>query len=130
VDSGFSFEVINGMPVVTAPREIDVTNSPQLRAAFLQTARYAHKTVVADLTHTEFCDSAGLHTLLAAHKRACSEGGELLVVANRPAVRRVFALTAADQLMRTFTSMEEAFRHHLAGRDYLEPPEYDPAAAR
>jgi hypothetical protein len=29
---------------------------------------------------TRFCDSSGLHTLLAAHKRAQSEGGELLLV--------------------------------------------------
>ena len=29
---------------------------------------------------TQFCDSSGLHTLLAAHKRAQAEGGELLLV--------------------------------------------------
>jgi anti-anti-sigma regulatory factor len=33
------FEVVNGVPVVTAPEEIDITNAPELRSALLEAPR-------------------------------------------------------------------------------------------
>jgi anti-sigma B factor antagonist len=75
-----SFEIVGGVPVVAAPEEIDVINAEALRAALLEAAAHGHRTLVVDMTVTRFCDSSGIHTLLAAHKRAGAEGGELLLV--------------------------------------------------
>ena len=50
-------KMIDGIPVVTAPAEIDVSNADQLRAVLLDTATRGHATVVVDLTLTRFCDS-------------------------------------------------------------------------
>ena len=76
---GFPVELINGVPVVGAPEEIDITNAEGLRAAL----RHAHGdgsgTLVVDLTRTRFCDSAGMHALVDAHKRARAEGGHVLL---------------------------------------------------
>ena len=80
VDGRFPVEVVDGVAVVTAPEEIDITNAPELRAALLEAAAHGNSTLVADLTGTQFCDSSGLHTLLAAHKRAQAEGSELVLV--------------------------------------------------
>src|SRR5689334_22558197 len=107
-DGRFPLEMIDGVPVVAAPEEIDITNAPKLRSALLEAAAHGHGTVVADLTRTQFCDSSGLHTLLAAHKRAQAEGGELLLVITSPAVLRVFAITTVDWMIPNFTSLEEA----------------------
>jgi anti-sigma B factor antagonist len=115
VDGSFPFEVVNGVPVVTAPEEIDITNAPELRAALLEAAEHGHRTLVADLTRTRFCDCSGLHTLLAAHKRAQAEGTELLVVMSSPPVLRVLALTGIDRMIRNFTSLDEALAHRSAG---------------
>ena len=79
-DGRFPFEVINGVPVVAAPEEIDITNAPELRSALLEAAVHGHGMLVADLSRTQFCDSSGLHTLLAAHKRATAAGGDMLLV--------------------------------------------------
>jgi anti-anti-sigma factor len=79
LDGRFPFEVVNGVPVVTAPEEIDITNAAELRTALLEAAAHGHGTLVVDMTRTRFCDSSGLHTLLAAHKRAQAEDGELLL---------------------------------------------------
>ena len=49
-DGRFPFEVVNGVPVVTAPEEIDITNAPELRSALLEAAAHGHGTLVADLT--------------------------------------------------------------------------------
>ena len=107
-DGRCPFEVVSGVPVVMAPEEIDITNAPDLRSALLQAAANGPGTLVADLTRTRFCDSSGLHTLLAAHKRAQAEGGELLLVIPSPAVLRVFAITTVDRMIPNFTSLEEA----------------------
>ena len=74
-DTGFSVEVVRGVPVVAVPEEVDINNAAGLRAALLQAATHAHETLVVDMTRTQFCDTAGLHALLGAHKRAQAEGG-------------------------------------------------------
>ena len=107
-DSRFPVEVVNGVPVVAAPEEIDITNAPELRAALLEAAAHGHGTLVADLTRTRFCDSSGLHSLLAAHKRAQADGGDMLLVIGGTAVLRVFAITCVDRVIPNFTSLEEA----------------------
>ena len=105
-DSRCPFEVVSGVPVVTAPEEIDITNAPELRSALLEAAE--HGTLVVDMTRTQFCDSSGLHTLLAAHKRAQAEGGELLLAITAAPVLRVLAITSIDRMIPNFTSLDQA----------------------
>jgi anti-sigma B factor antagonist len=107
-DGRFPFEVVNGVPVVAAPAEIDITNADALRSALLRAAAHGHRTLLVDMTLTRFCDSSGLHTLLAAHKRAQAEGGELLLVIPAIAVLRVFAITGIDRVIPNFTSLDQA----------------------
>jgi anti-sigma B factor antagonist len=107
-DGRFPFEVASGVPVVTAPEEIDITNAPQLRSALLEAAAHGHGTLVVDMTGTQFCDSSGLHMLLAAHKRAQAEGGELLLVIPAAPVLRIFAITGIDRMIPNFTSLDQA----------------------
>ena len=104
----FPVEVVVGVPVVAAPEEIDITNAEALRSALLTAAANGHGTLVVDMTRTRFCDSSGLHTLIAAHKRAGAEGREVLLVIPGTAVLRVFALTAMDRVIPNFTTLAEA----------------------
>ena len=60
------------------------------------------------MTRTQFCDSSGLHALIAAHRRADAQGRELLLVIPSTAVLRVFALTGMDTVIPNFTSLAEA----------------------
>jgi anti-sigma B factor antagonist len=107
-DARFTVELVSGVPVVAAPEEIDITNAPMLRSALLEAAVRGHGTLVVDMARTRFCDSSGLHTLLAAHKRAQAEGGEVLLVISGSAVLRVFALTGIDRMIPNFASLDEA----------------------
>jgi len=72
--------MINGVPVVTVPAEIDVTAAGQLRMVLLRATARGHATVAVDMTRTRFCDSAGLTVLVRAHKRAWPGDGELRLV--------------------------------------------------
>jgi anti-sigma B factor antagonist len=111
-DGRFPFEMVNGVPVVAAPEEIDITSAPALRSALLEAAAHGHGTLVADMTLTQFCDSSGLHALLAAHKHAQAGGGELLLVIPAIAVLRVFAITGMDRVIPNFTSLDQALAQH------------------
>jgi anti-sigma B factor antagonist len=110
-DGRFPVQLVSGVPVVSAPEEIDITNAPELRSALLEAAADGPGRLVADMTRTRFCDSSGLHTLLATHKRAQAEGGELLLVMPNAAVLRVFAVTGIDRMIPNFTSLEDALAH-------------------
>ena len=101
--------MIDGVPVVAAPAEIDVTTAGQLRAVLLDAVTCAHATVAVDMTRTRFCDSSALHTLLAAHQQAVAAGGELrLVVPADGHLPRIFALTCLDRFIPCFASLEDA----------------------
>jgi anti-anti-sigma factor len=113
-DVRFPVEVVRGVPVVAAPEEIDITNAEALRSALLTVAANGNRTLVVDMTRTQFCDSSGLHTLIAVHKRAGAEGREVLLVIPSTTVLRVFALTGMDTVIPNFTSLAEALAQPAA----------------
>jgi anti-sigma B factor antagonist len=103
------FQMVHGVPVVTAPAEIDATNAGRLRAMLAGRATRGHATVIVDLTGTEFCDSAGLTVLVRAYKRALADRGELrLVLPDSGSVVRILTMTGLDRVIPHFTSLEQA----------------------
>jgi len=123
-DGRFPVGLVRGVPVVAAPEEIDITNAPELTSALLAAAAGRPGTVVADLTRTRFCDSSGLHALLAAHKRAQADSCELLLVIPDAAVLRVFTLTGIDRMIPSFTSLDDALAHTSpSGSNGRRPPD-------
>ena len=46
--------MINGLPVVTAPAEIDVTTAEKLQTVLAEAAANGHVVIVVDLTGTRF----------------------------------------------------------------------------
>ena len=107
-DDKFPVEMVQGVPVVAAPEEIDITNAEALRSALLSAAANGNGALVVDMTRTRFCDSSGLHTLIAAHKRAEAQHRKVLLVIPSTAVLRVFTLTAMDRVIPNFTSLADA----------------------
>jgi anti-sigma B factor antagonist len=79
-----------------------------LRAALLEAASTGHGRFVVDMSGTHFCDTAGLHALVSANKRAVAEGGRLLIVVTPGAVTRILSITGLDQVFAHFTSLADA----------------------
>jgi anti-sigma B factor antagonist len=115
---GFPVEMVRGVPVVAAPAEIDVTNADGLRAALGQAAGKGSGTLVVDLTRTQFCDSAGMHALVDAHKRARAEGGQVMLAVSGAAVPRILEITGIDRILPRFDSVAQA----VAGIPVAETP--------
>ena len=111
----FPVAVTGGVPVVTAPEEIDITSAESLRAALLEADARARR-IRGRHVPDRFCDSSGLHALVAAHRHARAEDGEVLLVIPDTAVLRVFALTDMDRVIPNFASLAEALAQAPATR--------------
>ena len=107
-DAGFPVEMVSGVPVVVTPEEVDITNAARLRGVLLETAAARPETLVVDMSQTAFCDTAGIHALVSAHKQAQAERGELRLVITTLPVRRILTITGLDHVIPHFGSRDDA----------------------
>lgn len=77
--------------------EIDLYTAPRLHTE-LVTALAGDGPVhlVVDLSGVVFCDSTGMNVLLAAHRRARENGGDLELACPRPAVKKILQVTGLE----------------------------------
>ncbi len=94
--------------VVRLPAEIDLTIADELREALLSVLNQGTLALVADMTATTFCDSAGITALIRAARRADANGAVMRLAAVAPPVLRVFNLVGIDRLIDIYPSVEAA----------------------
>jgi anti-anti-sigma factor len=86
--------------VVRATGEVDLATAAPLRAALERAATDPTvRLLVCDLSGVTFLACNGLAILLAAQSTMDERGGELRVVATKPIVLRVFALTGLTETL-------------------------------
>jgi anti-sigma B factor antagonist len=96
--------------VVTLPTEIDATNNGHVRE-LLEGAGAPGITVIADLTGTTFCDSAGFRVLTRAHLDATARGVQLrFAVTAGGVVSRMLRLLDLDHLLSVYPSLDAALK--------------------
>ncbi|HVV18860.1 MAG TPA: STAS domain-containing protein [Pseudonocardiaceae bacterium] len=88
--------------VVTVTGEIDLETAPAVDAALTEAAAQA-PVLALDLSGVTFLGSAGLGLLVSWHHRHDS----FLVVAPRPAVTRVMAITGLDQALTVVSELPD-----------------------
>lgn len=94
--------------VVSLPAEIDLTIADALREALLSVLNQGAVALIADMTATTFCDSAGITALVRAAKRAAATGAEMRLAVTAPQVLRVFTLVGIDRLIDIHPSVAAA----------------------
>lgn len=95
-------------PIVTLAKEIDITNCDQTAADLAMALALDVRAVIADLTHTTFCDSSAVRALLQAHKLAASQWTELRLVVSSSAVLRTLELTGLISILRLYSNIDAA----------------------
>jgi anti-sigma B factor antagonist len=121
-DGMFAVKMVMGVPVLTVPDEIDASNAAALAAALVGAAEDGCQQLVVDMTRTRFCDSSGVHTLVAEHLLAVDQGRQLLLaVSAGGSVPRILAISGVDRVIPSFASVAEAVGHTAAGGP--RPPE-------
>jgi anti-anti-sigma factor len=98
----------DGYVVVKLPGEIDLLNAAEVSDMLLAAVSRAAAGVIADMSRTRFCDVAGCRAVTRAGHRAQRVGTWTRAVIPSPAVRRVFRLTGADQVIAVCATMDDA----------------------
>jgi anti-anti-sigma factor len=97
--------------VVTLPAEIDATNNDHVQALLDSAGAPGITTVIADLTGTTFCDSAGFRVLTRAHLAAAARGVQMrFAVVPGGVVSRMLRLLDLDHLLSVYPTLDAALR--------------------
>lgn len=85
--------------VVVAQGRLDASSAPDLRSRCDQLLGDGTERLVIDLSAIEFCDSAGLASLVGALKRTRAAGGDTKLVApSHDGVWRILRLTRFERV--------------------------------
>jgi len=90
--------------------EVDVANAGHVRDAALKLMSDSVKHLIVDLNATEYMDSTGLGTLVGLLKRMKESGGEVLIAAAQPRVKRLFEITGLNQVFRIYEDVAAALK--------------------
>ena len=91
--------------VVTLPGEIDITNADQVREDLLSVLNQGAALLIADLSKTTFCDSAGINAMVRSFRRAEASQSRIRLVVGTLAVQRVLTLTGVDRLLDIYPTV-------------------------
>ncbi len=97
-----------GRVVVTPSGELDAYVAPDLRETFHRVIEEGASLLVVDLSDVPFMDSSALGALVGALRRMRERDGELRVLLPQTTARRIFEVTALDQVLATYDSVEDA----------------------
>ena len=94
--------------VVALPAEIDIVNADQVREDLLSVLNQGAAVLIADLSGTTFCDSAGVSALVRTFRRADASHSEMRLVVTVSSVLRVLSLTGVDRLLDIYPNVTVA----------------------
>ena len=120
---------IGQVAVVTLPPEIDVTNADMVREELASVLNEGAALLIADLSKTSFCDSAGVSALVRTFRRAATSESSMRLVVSTPAVERVLSITGVDRLLETFPSVAASLARPGGGQGGQVQPDTATAKA-
>ena len=95
-------------PVVVAfPDEFDISNAGDLAKQMRGAITPGVSAMVADLTTTVFCDSAGLRVIVLAYDWAKANNVELRLAVPQGSTLDVMKLVGLDQLLPIYPSLDK-----------------------
>jgi anti-sigma B factor antagonist len=110
--SGQRFEATNefleGVRVVAVRGELDIASSTRIRKLLAGAKTDTAQPLVIDLSQCDFIDSTGLAALLHGAKPTQNGESHIAIVSPEGDVRRMLELTAIDQSIPVFESVEQA----------------------
>ena len=90
--------------------DIDMHESPKLRASLMSSMGSKPTSIVVDLSQVGFIDSSGVATLVEGLKTSKSAGIEFILCGMSPKVLDVFELSRLDKIFKILASTQEALQ--------------------
>ncbi|MGW8726001.1 STAS domain-containing protein [Streptomyces sp. NPDC055808] len=88
--------------------DMDYVTAPVFRPRLRELLSRGERFVVLDLSRVQFCDSVGLDMLLDVWRRADGIGTVLVLACVPQALRQIFQVTGADELLRVYDTVTAA----------------------
>ena len=98
----------DGCVVVTVAGDVDISTSPDLRAALSGAIADGIRAIVVDLSAVSFVDSTALGVLVGAYTALRNTGGRLALVNDHEAVLKVLRITALDDVLGVHPTLDDA----------------------
>lgn len=99
-----------GMCVVALAGEMDMSTAPKLTHALDGCLGLGPCQLIVELSHLSFIDSSGINALVRLTKAVNATGGELLLAAPSPDVKRVFEIVQLGDVVTIVESLEAVLR--------------------
>jgi anti-sigma B factor antagonist len=90
------------------PAEIDMINASDVSDLLAAVAAQSPQVITADMTATEFCDSAGVRALVRAHEQAAADGAELRLALGDSPAARIIQLIGLDQIVPLYHDVQQS----------------------
>jgi anti-sigma B factor antagonist len=103
-----SLEAKDGVAVLVLQGEVDMSNSPALRAKVLEVFDGSPSVFLIDMTEIGYMDSSGLGTLVEALKWANRKNTKLRLVGANDSVKSVFEISRLTSIFKFCDTQEEA----------------------
>lgn len=97
--------------IVALSGRLGVNTDPSLDSALMQAIDECEAGLLIDMADVEFISSAGLRLLMLAGKRANAAKRKMALMNARPAVYKIFKLTAGHKVFDIFDNEEAALAH-------------------
>jgi anti-sigma B factor antagonist len=86
-------------PVVTPHGDIDMATTDELERAAADQMSAGESSLTIDLSDVDFCDSAGINSLVKIKKRCSAAGGQFGITGARPHIFHVFAVSGLVEFL-------------------------------
>jgi anti-anti-sigma factor len=98
----------NEVVLVEIEGDVDAHTARALDRTLNNLLAQDHFRLLLDVSHMHYISSAGLRTIMFAHREACQHGGEIRVYGLNAQARRLFEIIGLDECLHLSDSLEEA----------------------
>ena len=88
----------------------DATVETTAFGTFMEVLGQSAAGVIVDLAKVDFMSSAGLRVVLAARKKAETDGKRMALVGAQPSIYKIFKISGLDMLLHFFEDENEALQ--------------------
>ncbi|MCX6344431.1 MAG: STAS domain-containing protein [Armatimonadetes bacterium] len=96
------------IPVIELSGEVDAYTSARFREIMLDIIDSDGVKLVISMNDVEYIDSSGLGALVGGLKRVSERDGKIVIICDKPQVKKVFEITGLEKVFPIYGTEEEA----------------------